>query len=636
MLTIDRATLSLGGRDLLVDASWQVHPGERVGLMGPNGSGKTSLLRVIIGELDLERGAVTLRPGLALGYLRQQPPSRGERPLWDEARASMSRLARLESELAHAEAAVTGGDSDAAARLAEATERFRLAGGYAAEERVGEVLHGLGFRKEDWSRPCSAFSGGWQVRIELACLLLSEPELLLLDEPTNHLDMAARSWLAGFLAGYRHAIVVVSHDRFLLDRACNRVAELHGGRLLAFKGDLQGWMKERDLLLARERVAWESQQKEIARLQRFIDKNRAKAALASQARSRQRALDRMALVEAPTKERKAPRFRLPRPEPVVSPPVSLSQACIGWPDAEPLFPALDLAIEPGSRLALLGPNGCGKSTLLKALAGLLPLRGGRRRVAEGVRIGVFSQEAARDLEPGLSGLDQVLARAPAASPEQVRGVLGALGLSGDAALRPIRSLSGGERARVVLAVFALRRHDLLLLDEPTNHLDAVTVGVLADALAAFPGTVVVATHDRYLVERIATHVGRVGEGGIALYQGVLTSLFEPSRMRGDGPAGTEVGGAEGAEAHAERKRRARERDRMVKRIEAIQVELEAQESEQLALDGAMVEAATDFPRLRALTEARQGLEDRCAALYGEWEELEAALEPAEGQLPVPR
>jgi ATP-binding cassette subfamily F protein 3 len=223
MLTIDRATLSLGGRDLLVDASWQVHPGERVGLMGPNGSGKTSLLRVIIGELDLERGAVTLRPGLALGYLRQQPPSRGERPLWDEARASMSRLARLESELAHAEAAVTGGDSDAAARLAEATERFRLAGGYAAEERVGEVLHGLGFRKEDWSRPCSAFSGGWQVRIELACLLLSEPELLLLDEPTNHLDIRSRESLEAALAEYSGTLIVVSHDRRFLDKIVDRL-----------------------------------------------------------------------------------------------------------------------------------------------------------------------------------------------------------------------------------------------------------------------------------------------------------------------------------------------------------------------------------------------------------------------------
>jgi ATP-binding cassette subfamily F protein 3 len=623
MLRIERATLSLGGRDLLVDASWQVHPGERVGLMGPNGSGKTSLLRVIIGELDLERGELELRPGLALGYLRQQPPSRGQRSLWDEARASMTRLSRLQRELDEAEAAVVGGDASASARLAEATERFRLAGGYAAEERVGEVLHGLGFRKVDWERPCEAFSGGWQVRIELACLLLSEPELLLLDEPTNHLDMAARSWLAGFLERYAHALVVVSHDRYLLDRVCNRVAELHAGRLLSFRGGTAGWVQERALLLARERSAFEAQQKEIARLQDYIDRNRAKADRASQARARQRSLDRMDRVEAPGKERQAPRFRLPPAEPVVSAPVELVDATIGWPGAPPVFQALSLALEPGSRLALLGPNGCGKSTLLRAVAGLLPLAAGRRRVAEGVRIGVFTQEAARDLEPELHAVDQVLVKAPAASPERVRSVLGALGLSGEMALRPIRSLSGGERARVVLAGFALRRHDLLLLDEPTNHLDAMTIEVLADALASFEGTIVMATHDRYLVERAATCVAEVGAGRLELFDGIRSALFEPTRLRVE--EGTRPDGGEGAAVHAERKRQARERDRMQRRVEAISAELEALEAELQALDERMVAAATDFAALRRLGEERGDVESRSAALYEEWESLEEQL-----------
>jgi ATP-binding cassette subfamily F protein 3 len=622
MLRIEGATLSLGGRDLLVGASWQVHPGDRVGLMGPNGSGKTSLLRVITGELDLERGEVHLRPGLALGYLRQQPPSRGDRSLWDEARGSMTRLERLERELAQAERSVLSGDASAADRLGEATERYRLAGGYAAEERVGEVLHGLGFGKEDWRKPCGSFSGGWQVRIELACLLLSEPELLLLDEPTNHLDMAARGWLAGFLARYPHAVVVVSHDRYLLDRVCNRVAEIHGGRLLSFRGDMAGWMKERALLLSREISAWESQQKEIARLQDYIDRNRAKADRASQARARQKTLDRMERVDAPKRERQTPRFRLPPAEPVASAPVLLDQATIGWPGAEPVFEGLDIALEPGSRLALLGPNGCGKSTLLRALAGLLPLSAGRRRSAEGVRLGVFTQEAARELDGRLHALDQVLERAPAASPEQVRGVLGALGLSGDAALRPIASLSGGERARVVLAGFALRRHDLLLLDEPTNHLDAVTVGVLCEALAAFQGTIVVATHDRFLVERVATHVGLVGAGQVALHQGLGAAFLDRGATT---PVAAASEASEGATAHAERKRLARERDRAQRRIEAIQGEIEGCDAQIDELDQAMVQAATDIDALRRLSEERQALEARSAALFEEWEALEAEL-----------
>ena len=628
MLRFERATLSLGGRDLLVDASWKVHPGDRVGLMGPNGSGKTSLLRVVTGELDLEQGEVHMRPGLVLGYLRQQPPSRGERPLWDEARASMTRLGRLKRELDEAEAAVLGGDTRAVARLGEATESFRLAGGYAAEERVGEVLHGLGFRKEDWVRPCDTFSGGWQVRIELACLLLSEPELLLLDEPTNHLDMAARVWLAGFLERYAHAIVVVSHDRYLLDRVCNRVAELYSGRLLTFRGNLAGWMKERTLQLSREHATWETQQKEIARLQNYIVRNRAKAARASQAQARQKTLDRMERLEAPSRERQAPRFVLPPAEPVSSPPVHLTGATIGWPGAAPIFQGLDLALEPGSRLALLGPNGCGKSTLLRALAGLLPLAGGRRRVAEGVRLGVFTQEAARELDPSQHALDQVMSRAPTASPEQVRAVLGALGLSGDAAMRVIASLSGGERARVVLAGFALRRHDLLLLDEPTNHLDAVTVGVLARALAAFQGTVVVATHDRYLVEQIATHVAMVGDGRLDLHEGTRAAFFEPTRLRSDDDA--QKTAAESASAHAERKRQSRARDRMRRRVEAIQVEIEDLDSRAEELDQAMVAAATDFPSLRTLNDERQQVEGQSAALYQEWEDIEKQLEGEDG------
>ncbi len=624
MLRIEGATLSLGGRDLLVGASWQVHPGDRVGLMGPNGSGKTSLLRVITRELDLERGELSLRPGLALGYLRQQPPSRGERSLWDEARASMTRLERVERELRQAEQAVVSGNTSAADRLGEATERYRLAGGYAAEERVGEVLHGLGFSKEDWPRPCGSFSGGWQVRIELVCLLLSEPELLLLDEPTNHLDMDARGWLANFLARYPHAMVVVSHDRYLLDRVCNRVVEIHGGRLLSFKGGMAAWMKERALMLERERSTWEAQQKEIARLQDYIDRNRAKADRASQARARQKALDRMERVEAPRRERRAPRFRLPPAEPVASAPVLLQGATIGWPDAAPVFQGLDLAIEPGSRLALLGPNGCGKSTLLRALAGQLALGAGRRRSAEGVRLGVFTQEAARELDGRLHALDQVLERAPAASPEQVRGVLGALGLSGDAALRPIAQLSGGERARVVLACFALRRHDLLLLDEPTNHLDAVTVEVLCEALASFQGTIVVATHDRFLVERVATHVGLVGGGRVALHRGVQAAFQERENAGTAEVARNQP--SEGASAHAERKRQARERDRAQRRIDAIQREIERLELRTQQLDQAMVRAATEFDALRSLGEERRDAERKAATLYEEWEQLEAALE----------
>ncbi len=622
MLRLERATLSLGDRDLLVDVDWYVHPGDRCGLVGSNGSGKTSLLRVVLGELDLQRGALWLRPGLRLGYLRQQAASRGSTTLWAAARGSMSRLAPLEQALSSAQAGLEAGQPAAAERLGEATEAYRLAGGYAAEETVGEVLHGLGFLAEDWERPCASFSGGWQVRIELACLLLSEPELLLLDEPTNHLDLAARSWLAGYLARYPHALVVVTHDRHLLGRVCNRVAEIHSSRLLLFRGGVQSWLQERELLLAREREAYESQQREIQRLQRYIDRNRAKADRASQARARQRSLDRMELLEAPIRER-APRYRLPSARPCFDDPVRLEAATLAWPGCAPVFQDLDYTLISGSRVALVGPNGCGKSTLLRALAGLLRPTAGRRRKAEGLRVGVFTQESTRDLAPEPSAVEQVLQAAPTASPEQARSVLGALGLSGDDALRPTGSLSGGERARVVLASLALRRHDLLLLDEPSNHLDAVTVGVLAEALASFDGTLLICTHDRFLVESTATHVAKVVDGAVVVREGVQPRDFEPSALR---RARSEQGSSRaGADAHLARKRRSRERDRLQRRRVAIEAELEDGERRMAELDEQMVTAATDHQRLRELSARRSALQSASDGLYDEWEQLEAAL-----------
>jgi ABC-type multidrug transport system ATPase subunit len=299
----------------------------------------------------------------------------------------------------------------------------------------------------------------------------------------------------------------------------------------------------------------------------------------------------------------------------------LTAATLGWPGSPPVFTGLALALEPGMRLALLGPNGCGKSTLLLALAGRLPPIAGQRRVAEGVRIGVFTQEAARDLPEDLSALEHVIATLPLATPERARATLGALGLSGEAALRPIGSLSGGERARVVLASLALRRHDVLLLDEPTNHLDAVTVGVLTEALASFAGTLVVASHDRFLVEGVATAVARVGDGRCELHEGVQPGDFEPGALRG--PTIAPEGRSAGAATHAESKRQARERERLVRRLDAVQAAIEEVEAALAAGEAAMVAAATDHVALRALDEAQRGLSARRDALYREWEELEA-------------
>ena len=620
MLELRDLCLSMGGRDLVTGAQLRLHPGDKLGLIGRNGAGKTTLLRAICGKADVEGGQILLRPGLALGHMDQHSAVRDEARLWDVARASMTRLARMQRQLDEAQRAVEQSRSGAAERLGEATEAFRLAGGYAADERVGEVLHGLGFGKQDWERPCGSFSGGWQVRIALARLLLSEPTLMLLDEPTNHLDAVARSWLAGFLKRSPHALLLVSHDRHLLQRVCTRMAEIHSRQLLVFKGGLRAWLEVREQRLASQQAAYQSQQQEIQRLERFVTRFRAQANKASQARSRQRRLDRMERLEAPERETQ-PRYQLPPAPKALGDALELRGASLAWPGDDPVFQGLNFRLEVGSRVALLGPNGCGKSTLLRALAGLLPLSAGRRRIGEGLRVGVFTQDLARDLPAESSALDCGLAAAPSASRERVRSALGALGLSGEAALRPIASLSGGERARVALARFALRPSNALLLDEPTNHLDAVTVGVLARALGEFEGCLLMATHDRYLVETVATHVAHVRQGRVTLHEGVRAQDFEPfvpEREKGRGPGA-------GAADYATRKRRAREQQRLRRRIAAIQAEIESNEASLEANEAQLFDAANDYRHAAELERQRRELEALGERLYGEWEELEARL-----------
>jgi ATP-binding cassette subfamily F protein 3 len=620
MLKLEGVTLAMGGRDLLVGADLHVHPGDKIGLVGRNGTGKTTLLRAIVGEVLPDRGRVTLRGDAVIGWLPQTAVSGSTKTVWDEAKSQMASLDALRGRLEAAERAVERGDDGAIERLDEAQNAFRIAGGWAADERIGEVLHGLGFGPDEWKRTCDTFSGGWQMRIALARLLLSEPNLLLLDEPTNHLDLHARSWLARYLDGYPHAVLVVSHDRHLLDRVCKRIVELRGQELHAFTGNFTSWLRQREERIAQQQAAFESQQKEIARLERFVERFGAKATKASQAQSRQKVLDKMERIDAPEAESK-PRLRLP-PAPGASYDViTLEKAAVGYGETVVLRD-VDLAIERGMRIAVLGPNGSGKSTLLGALSARLPLSAGRRKLGKDVRIGVFTQDLAQDLPADGAPVEVVLARAPRATPGQVRAALGALGLTGDAALRPIGVLSGGEKARVALASFAVQPFDVLLLDEPTNHLDAVTVDVLVEALSEYDGALVVVTHDRFLVEQVATHVVMVRDGRIELRQGVRPEDFDPVAPTRSSEASAAAGGADD---HAARKKRARERDRALRRIEAVQQEIEALEARIAAVDERMIEVATNYPEVSALAAEREGLEAKLAASYAEWEQLEASL-----------
>ncbi len=625
MLRLEDVTLAVGTRDLLSGASLHVRPGDRVGLVGRNGTGKTSLLRLLVGELEAESGKVHRRGGARLGYLPQQAVSGSEATVWDEASSRMDRIRALSEAVDRAQRDVEAGVAEAVSRLGDAQESFRLAGGYAVDERIGEVLHGLGFSPEDWHRSCRTFSGGWQMRIALARMLLSDPDILLLDEPTNHLDLASRSWLARHLSGSPTTMVIVSHDRHLLDAVTNHTVEIRHHRLESFHGNLTAWLRERAV---REQLLVNTAQKqgeEIAKLERFVERFKAKATKAAQARSRQKRLDRMDRIELPESERNA-RLRLPDTPGCSRETVVLSAVHAGWEDGTDVLVDVDFVLERGQRVAILGPNGCGKSTLLHLIAGTLPVRSGKRRVGKDVRIGVFRQDLAADLPPDSTGLDHVLSMAPATLPQRARSALGALGLPGDMALRPISSLSGGEKARVVLSAFALQPYNVLLLDEPTNHLDVVTIDVLAEALADFEGALLFVTHDRYLVERLATHVATVRSGVVEVHEGVQPEDLEPGRI--EQASTNDKAPAAGALGHEARKQLRRERTRMQRTWERQSKKLTELEARLTALDEALVEVAQDFARAAELSRERDEVEAELESVFEELAELEESL--AEG------
>ncbi len=621
MIRVENATVSVGGHDVLVGAELHLRPGDHAGLVGRNGAGKTTLLRALLGELAPDAGRITRRSGIRVAWLPQQAVSGSVDTVWNEARSGMVRLNELRAELEAAQAAVEAGRAGAVERLDRATETFRLAGGFAEDEKVGEVLHGLGFGPETWRRTCDTFSGGWQMRIALARLLLSDPDVALLDEPTNHLDIEARSWLAGFLKRAPWAFLVVSHDRWLLERCVDRIVEVRHKRLFSYTGGFSSFLAQKELESDQHQAAFEKQQAEIAQLERFVERFGAKATKAAQARSRQNRLDRMDRIEAPEAERRGPRIHLPEPPAGALEAVALVGATLGWAEGEPVLTGVDLTLERGVRIALLGPNGAGKSTILQSLAGTLKPLAGRRRVGDRVRIGLFSQDLAAALPADVSGLDHLVAEAPTVPPARIRAVLGALGLPGDMALRPIGALSGGEKARVALAALVIRPCNVLLLDEPTNHLDAETTGVLAEALADWEGTVLLVSHDRWLVEAVATHVARIRHGTLDIHEGVREADFE----RDPAPVAADAGPTEGAEAHADRKRRQREQDRARRRLAEIEVELPRAEAEVARIDDALIAAATDHVKALALGADRDAASARVDALYAEWESLEALL-----------
>ena len=534
MIQLSGLTKAFGDRVLLANVTWQLDERERVALCGPNGAGKTTLLKMLAGLDEPDAGTIVRPAAMTVGYLPQDGLSHAGRTLVEEAQTAFQPLLDLKAEM-HALEERLGDPSvpepeheRMLARYAELQDEFRRRDGYAIDLRVATVLRGLGFSEADFDQPTETFSGGWQMRIALAKLLLGSPDLLLLDEPTNHLDLEARNWLEEFLVEYPHAVILVSHDRYFLDAVATRIAELNLRSLTDYTGNYSDYLCESQERLERLRQAKKEQDEEIARVKLFIDRFRYKATKAAQVQSRVKMLERIVPIEVPP-ERKRVRFAFPPCEKSGRTVFALRHARKAYGD-KVVFRDLTLHVERGDRIALVGPNGAGKSTLMRLLSGVEAPEAGAREVGHQVVVQYFAQDEADRLEKSLTVYETLAEGSPVRMVPQIRNILGGFLFSGDDVYKKAGVLSGGERTRLAVARMLLRPANTLLLDEPTNHLDLESKDVLLDALEDFGGTLVLVSHDRYFIDRLATKIVDIGGGEGILYPGGYEE-FRWSRAR---------------------------------------------------------------------------------------------------------
>jgi ATP-binding cassette subfamily F protein 3 len=524
MLSLSGISKSFGGQHVLTDVTWAVADGSRVGLAGPNGAGKSTLLRILAGEVEPDRGAVALPKGARVGYLPQHILGVRGVPVLAQAMTAFAELHELEARRASVEhelATVDPSDpryGDVMERYVAVCEEWEHRGRYDTEAEAETVLHGLGFRDEDMARDCGELSGGWQMRVALATLLLRRPDVLLLDEPTNYLDLEARTWLEEFLVAYPGTVILVAHDRYFLDVAVDHIAEVLHGRVTDYPMNYTRYLVERETRLELARAAYANQQEEIERIEAFISRFRYQASKAALVQSRVKQLEKIERLPPPEGHERTLKIRLPEAKRSGRAVLELQGAVKRYGDRA-VYDGVDLLIERGQRVALVGPNGAGKTTMLKILADVLPLDAGTRRLGEKVQLGYFAQDHAEMLDESRSVLDEMMRAADIDTAPFVRALLGAFLFSGDAVDKRIGVLSGGERSRLALAKLLLSPANCLLLDEPTNHLDLTAKEVLLDALKSYGGTIVIVAHDRYLLDELPTQVIEVGAGHAVRYLG---------------------------------------------------------------------------------------------------------------------
>ena len=618
MLAINNITVRLGGRTILDGATAAIPSGGRIGLIGRNGAGKSTLMKVMIGELEPDDGEIEMPRLAKLGYIAQDAPHGDATPLDTVLAADIERMHLLdESE--------TCTDPD---RLGDVHERLLAIDAYSAPSRAAIILTGLGFDDEMQGQPLDSFSGGWKMRVALGALLFSQPDVLLLDEPSNHLDLEATLWLENFLKAYPATLIVISHERDLLNNVVDHILHLQGGKVSLYPGGYDSFERQRAERAAQLAAAKASQDAQRAKLQDYVARNSARASTAKQAQSRAKMLAKMqpitALIDDPSLT-----FDFPSPSELKPPLITLDLAAVGYTEAKPILQRLNLRIDPDDRIALLGRNGNGKTTLARLLAAQLPPSEGSMATAGKMQIGYFTQYQVEELEGDSTPLEQMTRAMAGKTPGAVRAQLGRFGFSGNRAISKVAKLSGGERARLALALITRDAPHLLILDEPTNHLDVDAREALVQALNSYEGAVILISHDRHMVELTADRLVLVDGGTATEYAGSMTDYMDfvlgINQPKGE-PKPKISKKDRKAEAH--HREQMRKVENKVKSAEKAVAELQAQCSD---IDRAMFDPATARADLVALTMSelarrRARLGDELAAAEAAWLESNERLE----------
>lgn len=645
LLNVEHLYKYFNGQALLKDINFTVEDREAVGLIGINGCGKSTLLNIITGSEGYDKtpeglGSVNIAGKASIGFLRQNSGLNSELTIGEEMKNAFAPLLETLDKMKFLEKKMAdGGDIDSISHeYAELSSYFEARDGYRIDVKIKQVLNGMGFGSTPTDRVISTLSGGEKTRLALAKLLLEEPNLLILDEPTNHLDFETLMWLEDYLKGYKGAIIIVSHDRYFLNKVCTRICEIEQGRLTSYRGDYSSYLVQKKMNSERQLKEYEAQQKEIAKLEDYVAKNLVRASTSKMAKSRQHMLDRIERIDKPLMYSKSPKIKLEYDiEPtkdivrVVDCPLVVGEGA----DKKELIKSLTMNVRRGEHVAIIGANGIGKTSILKLIQGIIPHEGGNISWGGNVKISYFEQEHAI-LDPHKTVLEEIMDRYPRLSEQQARSVLGAVLLTGENVFKPISVLSGGERAKLCFAIMALNRGNVLVLDEPTNHLDLSTKEVLEDALAEFGGTIILVSHDRYLLNKVASRIIEIKHDEVNSYEGNFDAYSEAVnaarqlKMQSE----AEIKRAEEEKAYKENKaRQYRSKEQRAadaqkrNRIRELEKEIEDTEVLIFELENAISdpEIASDYSKMsekcKELEEAKTALDQK----MDEWAELSDQL-----------